>query len=675
MNLHSFRITHFRSVLDSGWVLVHPLTVLVGKNEAGKTNLLRALSKFKPFLADEYNLAKDWPRHARKPPSPQETVCTVRFALGQKELQDLKAMSTGETKLKFIEVAKKYSGDLDVKFLTHNLDDVQLAWDAEQSSPGIPTIREPVFPAFRAVAQEILSEISGIPRTDPRGARKILNLYLKRLKTEHSSPRATQQVTNEKLFMRDLESFLLREEQDKSLLVEPEIKVIKYLLTCLPPFLYMSDVRASKGSVNLRELRQRRDSSQVTDEDRTILTILQLAELDLESLSESDSDIDKAFRQLQLDQASQRLSLMLRTRWRQHAYDLQLRVDGQDLFLFIRDDRTNSLVSLEERSKGFQWFLSFDLLFMAETAGTFKDCVILLDEPGLHLHPDAQLDLLDRLRHYAKANRLIYSTHLPFMVDVSNPEGLRVLIHKDGTTCVADNIVDGDHGSRLVLQAALGMSGRTNYLVSPSNLVVEGMHDFWILLELSRVCRKAGKPCLPEDVLVTPANGAPAAVYLGAFMLGQKLDVFVLLDGDAEGASSRDKFSANWLKSWSTSDGRGQGCVKLLSDCCNAGSAEMTLEDLFPLEFYVDLSKSHLRQDWTESEVAESKREKGGVVKRFISMNARKGKTFDKAKLLRALRTHLRDCEDFSKLPEVTQQHAESLFKSISTFFGPSERN
>ena len=44
--------------------------------------------------------------------------------------------------------------------------------------------------------------------------------------------------------------------------------------------------------------------------------------------------------------------------------------------------------------------------------GTFEGCVILLDEPGLHLHPEAQKDLLNRLEYYAKGNTLLYTTHL-----------------------------------------------------------------------------------------------------------------------------------------------------------------------------------------------------------------------------------------------------------------------
>jgi predicted ATPase len=40
-----------------------------------------------------------------------------------------------------------------------------------------------------------------------------------------------------------------------------------------------------------------------------------------------------------------------------------------------------------------QWFLSFYLVFLVESVGTHQGAVLLLDEPGLSLHPLAQRDL------------------------------------------------------------------------------------------------------------------------------------------------------------------------------------------------------------------------------------------------------------------------------------------
>ena len=52
MKLQRFRISNYRSVKDSGWVDATQRTILVGRNESGKSNLLLALATLKPPRRD-----------------------------------------------------------------------------------------------------------------------------------------------------------------------------------------------------------------------------------------------------------------------------------------------------------------------------------------------------------------------------------------------------------------------------------------------------------------------------------------------------------------------------------------------------------------------------------------------------------------------------------------------
>ncbi len=79
MKLTAFRVQMYKCFLDSGWVEVTPLTVMVGKNESGKTSLLKALHKFNPFTAEPYSMDREWPRGRRDIRSDQQVVCTARF--------------------------------------------------------------------------------------------------------------------------------------------------------------------------------------------------------------------------------------------------------------------------------------------------------------------------------------------------------------------------------------------------------------------------------------------------------------------------------------------------------------------------------------------------------------------------------------------------------------------
>lgn len=48
MKLKQFRIQNYRSITDSGLIHVGQLTSLLGRNESGKSNLLRALHSLNP---------------------------------------------------------------------------------------------------------------------------------------------------------------------------------------------------------------------------------------------------------------------------------------------------------------------------------------------------------------------------------------------------------------------------------------------------------------------------------------------------------------------------------------------------------------------------------------------------------------------------------------------------
>lgn len=58
-----------------------------------------------------------------------------------------------------------------------------------------------------------------------------------------------------------------------------------------------------------------------------------------------------------------------------------------------------------------------DLVFLVESRGDHEDAILLLDEPGLSLHPLAQRDLSAFFDGLTKTNQILYTTHSPFLVD------------------------------------------------------------------------------------------------------------------------------------------------------------------------------------------------------------------------------------------------------------------
>ena len=435
----------------------------------------------------------------------------------------------------------------------------------------------------------------------------------------------------------------------------------------LPTFIYMDDYRRFRGTAQLDEIRSRRDNGQLTEEDRTFLTILELSGLNLDELvqlGQGDAE-DVEERQYNLSDGAATLTAEIEERLRQRRYGVEYRVDGQRFFTFVKDDHDPSLIELEDRSKGFQWFFSFDLMFMHESEGTFEGCVILLDEPGLHLHPDAQKDLLDRLEHYAKGNTLLYTTHLPFMIDLNHPERIRVLEETDDDgIVVTTNFTGSSPDTKFVLQAALGMDISENYFVTKNNLVVEGVEDYLVISALSNLLQEDGGGGLPEDVRITPGGGASEAVYIATFMIGQGLNVVTLFDSDDAGKRARKKLVEKWITQFNPES---QTKVILLGEAVGV-NRDFALEDLFREDFFIETVWEVYSKELEAKDVSEIKLQGDDMlwkrVDRFMKDN--EIKKINKGPIAKRLARRINGMQKSDELHCETRNYAINLFQEIS---------
>ena len=56
-----FQVLNYRNIDDSGWIPLERVTAFVGRNESGKTALLKALHKFNPAIEEPYNAHREFP--------------------------------------------------------------------------------------------------------------------------------------------------------------------------------------------------------------------------------------------------------------------------------------------------------------------------------------------------------------------------------------------------------------------------------------------------------------------------------------------------------------------------------------------------------------------------------------------------------------------------------------
>ena len=103
---------------------------------------------------------------------------------------------------------------------------------------------------------------------------------------------------------------------------------------------------------------------------------------------------DKEQRSILLQSAATHLTKEFKNWWKQGEYRFRFEADGEYFRIWVSDEKRAEEVSLELRSTGLQWFLSFYLIFLMESKNENRNAILLLDEAGLTLHPLAQRDLV-----------------------------------------------------------------------------------------------------------------------------------------------------------------------------------------------------------------------------------------------------------------------------------------
>ena len=100
----------------SDWVEVNDLTVLVGKNESGKTSLLKALHKLNPYSPEPYDMKNEWPRAHRDKWEEEHIVCQARFQLSEEEKSKLREIAGTEKIPNTVQASRNYAGQLEINF-------------------------------------------------------------------------------------------------------------------------------------------------------------------------------------------------------------------------------------------------------------------------------------------------------------------------------------------------------------------------------------------------------------------------------------------------------------------------------------------------------------------------------------------------------------------------------
>ena len=351
MDLIKFRVTMYKGIIDSGWVDVDRLTVLVGKNESGKTSFLRALHKLNPYNDEPYQMNREWPRGRRRNRDEQQVVCRAEFQLSDSEKSDLTQI-TGQAEIPdTVEVSRNYAGDIRINGHQDLLSDKLSPNDIDNVFDYLPEVEDEFSDQFKHTAEECLTELRALAEEGQTAElAELVHTHEQSLRESVSELDPPQGIESQFIdqYISEFKSVVEQLEQ----LYPIRSKVRDYFITHLPTFIYMDDYRAFRGTAQLDEIQARQANNSLEDADETFLTILRLSGLDLEELVElGRGGMDETEeRQYNLDDGAATLTAIIEERFRQRRYEVDYDVDNQRFFTFVKDDHNRALIRLEERS-------------------------------------------------------------------------------------------------------------------------------------------------------------------------------------------------------------------------------------------------------------------------------------------------------------------------------------
>lgn len=135
---------------------------------------------------------------------------------------------------------------------------------------------------------------------------------------------------------------------------------------------------------------------------------------------------------------------------------------------------------MSQRSDGIKRFITFLLHISANVkANVLNGALLLIDEPDMGLHPSGSKYLRDELIEIAKKNSVVFSTHSIFMIDKENVPR-HIIVKKDGEKTSIRSADKSNFVDEEVLYNALNFS--VFDILQKDNLIFEGWRDKQLFL-------------------------------------------------------------------------------------------------------------------------------------------------------------------------------------------------
>lgn len=636
--LDRFKVTGFRSIEVSDWIEVSENSCLVGTNEAGKTNLLIALWKLNPANDEPIIPLDDFPRHLYsnyKADNHSEDIFIEADFILDEEFQSVIAtkLNCDKEQVRRVLIKRMYNGNHLVEFPYTKIDSFsvdkikEIISKFEQSlyAEGIFTKESP------ELQKEIKTHINSIKENIPK-------TYFSKKEAEDivsSTEAFVEQNFGKKKILPDYFQKNFIDHLNKSIVafegtpLDINDEIVQEILTEIPKFVYYSDYGNLDSEIYLPRVIEDLDRTDLSEaaraKARTLDVLFKFVKLSPKEIFElgnesktiiqkqdsygrvtsteevqlSEEEVQqwadkKRERGILLRSAATQLTQSFRKWWLQGNYIFEFEADGRHFRINVSDTLRPEPIELEGRSRGLQWFFSFFLVFLVETKQGHSNTILLLDEPGLSLHPLAQYDLAKFFRKLSEDNQLIYTSHSPFLVDMENLGNVKAVYvdTESGRTKVSSNLryneVDAAK-SIYPVHAALGLTISDTLLLGCLPVLVEGPSDQIYLSMIKRYLISIGELKNSKEIVFIPTGGVRGMGPVTKLVASREDSLpFVLLDSDSVGKDYKKQLVNGRYR---------DDKEKVLEVSQFLSEGEFEIEDLLPAENVISIIDRMYRPD------------------------------------------------------------------------------
>ena len=575
MKLDRFEIKNFRSIKDMKINIEEKngkkCLILVGKNEAGKSNILKAISAvfngYKVSIKDQRKTALD----------DDEYYIYAIFKLNQDIFDCVERKLTEEYTIK----------DLDI--FEDNL-----------------SIANFIKDAFDEIVLRLYIKDNDIPN---------LTYWI------HEELKDKYKVSNLFYYSTDSKQIAKLEGESNSPLLEPltydhmktiVFEIIKNIISMeniykRVMFWEYSDSHLLPSNVNIENFKSNPDICM------PLKNIFYLSNIkDIQQDIENAAKKDKGLHSF-LDNISNKATKEFREIWPDlNNIEFVITKDGEEFDIRIKE---KEYYSNEDRSDGFKRFIAILLMLSIESRTQEADNrLILFDEPDAFLYPTSARFLKEELLKISEKAVVIYSTHSPFMIDNECIERHLVIERKDDISEIVPQDKSPFQEDEL-LKRAIG--SHIFESIQSKNIIFEGYTDY-------KVFKNTYKNKDFKDCGLVYMGGIKEVNTITTMMMLTGKKFLIVSDSDETSKNKRKDFERdfptleeNWLE---------------YDEIFDKSNMIKTLEDFYKLDYLSDKIKQYnesYKYDENKSSIdnidkaVSQNKEKKQEIKNALAINAK----------------------------------------------------